>query len=209
MKIIKFLILGIISLSSLVINAQGSRNDNPRNNQGNERPGQINRDRPQTMAANTERQYRQPQNVNNNINYRNETPRITASRPDNGAHMTLISYNNRNYHYDKGIYYQNYNNNYIRVAPPVGLRISFLPVGYININIGNQGCYYYEGTYYSRTANNYMVIAPPSGAVVYALPANYEKVEVNGIIYYEYNGTLYQKIIFNGQPAYQIVGNMN
>ncbi|MBT29691.1 MAG: hypothetical protein CMO01_08510 [Thalassobius sp.] len=141
------------------------------------------------------------------VNYRKSNPQVIAKRDDGS--LKSVSHNNRSYYYDRGVFYNKNNNNMVKTAPPVGLRLNVLPSGFLTINFGNSAYFYFEGVYYERYGNEYVVAEPPVGAIVYALPADYEKVEIDGIVYYEYNSVLYSRIRINGELAYEVVGYLN
>ena len=200
MKATKIFIISLLTFGT-ALTASAQRKTDLRNNNNqryNERYVQQSPSH-KNMAIGRERNYQ----VNPQLTTRTEPARnYVTNRPQ----MRSIAYKNQQYYYNSGIYYRYYNNNYVRIAPPFGLRISILPAGYVNITMGNQMYYYYEGAYYTGYPDNYVVVTPPMGAIVAALPVNYERVNVNGAIFYEYNRTLYQKVFINGQPAYQVAG---
>ncbi len=77
------------------------------------------------------------------------------------------------------------------------------------VHNNNNYYFYFEGTFYLKSGNEYVVETPPIGAIVYALPADYEKVELDGNIFYEYNGILYDRVHYNGERAYQVIGYLD
>lgn len=215
MRAIKFILATVIFTFSFTVFGQNRNrgdNDPGRNNSSrNERQMNINRDNNKIREIRVERQPQALNIRNDQVNYRRNEPKIEAIR-DRGNNRLMEKYviNNNEYYGNKGFYYKRINNNYVKVAPPIGLRINVLPIGYINVVLGGQTYFYFEGTYYLNSMNNYYeVVKPPVGAIVYALPVDYEKVNVNGLIYYEYNGVLYQKIYYNGDKAYQVSGYVN
>lgn len=143
------------------------------------------------------------------VTYKREEPKTTTVRYSGRDDMKVVTHNNTEYYTENGVYYSRHNSNYVRIAPPAGLRITVLPAGNINIHIGNVNYFYFEGVYYLEHSAYYEVVQPPVGAIVYALPVDYEKVMVDGVLYYEYNGVLYERIHYNGERAYQVVGYIN
>ncbi|MAU16994.1 MAG: hypothetical protein CMH46_15810 [Muricauda sp.] len=103
-------------------------------------------------------------------------------------------------------YYRYYNGRYIVVAPKIGVRLSFLPQGYVNVVFGNRNYYMFQGVYYEKDGDEYEVVYPELGTIIYELPEDYEKVEVDGLTYYESNNVLYEKIQVDGTRAYEVVG---
>ena len=118
-------------------------------------------------------------------------------------------YNNTRFYGYNGIYYRQWNNGYVRFNPPIGFSINILPVGSISINIGNRPCYFYEGIYYERYNNGYQVILPPIGTYVYALPSGYERISYQNQLYYEFGGVIYDKVYYQGENMYQVVGYLS
>ena len=118
-------------------------------------------------------------------------------------------YNNTHFYGHNGIYYRPWNNGYVRFTPPIGFRINILPVGTISITIGNRLSYFYEGIFYQQYGNGYQVIAPPIGTYVYALPSGYERIEYQNQLYYEFAGVLYDKVYYQGESMYQVVGYLS
>ncbi|AWM14715.1 DUF6515 family protein [Flavobacterium sp. NRK F10] len=151
-----------------------------------------------------------PYNVDREqVTYKRNEPKVVVVRDDNNRDMRKIVHQNNEYYTNAGFYYKRVNHNYVRTAPPIGLHITILPVGYIIVTINSGTYFYYEGTYYISSGNEYAVVNPPIGAIVYAIPVDYEKVIVDGKTYYEYNGILYSKIYYNGERAYQVIGYVN
>jgi hypothetical protein len=145
----------------------------------------------------------------NQVEYRSKKPKVVAVRSQGYSNASVIKKDNKDYYYQSGSYYRKYNDNYVKVAPPVGLSVRLLPEGSLRIVIGNRSYFYFEGVYYITAGDGYVVETPPVGAIVYALPADYERVEVNGELYYEYNGILYSKVNYQGDRAYQVVGYLD
>ncbi|MDE3251743.1 MAG: hypothetical protein KGO92_02985 [Bacteroidota bacterium] len=116
-----------------------------------------------------------------------------------------IYWDNRDYRYYDGAYYQPYNNGYRVVAPPYGAGIPYLPNGYSTTVLGNDTFYYFGGIFYYNDGNSYIITQAPPGAVVYDLPEGCTDVVVGNISYLQYNNTLFQPIVLNGRNAYEVV----
>lgn len=212
MKTIKFLLIAIIIIASVSVNAQNTerRNDSKRRTtQTTKKTDKRSSSSTRTITVNTQPKKTVNKVERSTVTYKKQEPKVIAVRPDNHSGMKEVAHNNKNYFYKSGIFYRKYNNNLVKVAPPSGLRINILPEGYVRIAINNRNYFYFEGTFYLKSNDEYVVETPPVGAIVYALPADYEKVELNGEIYYEYNGILYERIHYNGERAYQVVGYLN
>lgn len=117
-----------------------------------------------------------------------------------------ISFGGIGYRYWDGVFYRPYNNLFTVIAPPVGIFINVLPVGYRTIYVRDYPYYYYNGTYYDRKNNNYYVVSPPVGAVVESLPAGYETVVIDGETFYTADGAQYKPVIQqNGEIWYEVI----
>jgi hypothetical protein len=117
-------------------------------------------------------------------------------------------YHGISYRFSGGYFYRPYGS-YWRVAyPPVGMRINFLPYGYVPMYVGPSLYYYNNGSYYKRyDDNNYEVVDPPMGATLSSLPRGAQKVTVNGEQFYELNGTYYKKTTNDkGKTIYVVTG---
>ncbi len=123
---------------------------------------------------------------------------------------TRIVYRGRPYFFQGGRYYLYTNNVYRITAPPRGIRIGLLPIGYRPILIGNVQNYYYMGAYYRPVGNQYEAFEPNIGTIVPDLPQdNVEEVTIDGQLYYECNDILYKAINTSTGTEYQVVGKLN
>lgn len=186
------------------VNSGRDRISNPPNN--GHVYNQGNRDNHKVIDNSKNR--REPIRISNHNNKYNYSYGKPINKFDH-RNYDRFRYNNLDFYGKNGIYYRNWNNNFVRYAPPVGFRINILPKGFITINIGNNPYYFYEGVYYTRNNSYFSVVEPPVGAIVYALPSGYEKVEYYGEQYYEFAGVLYEKIYHRGDRAYQVVGYLS
>ncbi|MEN6618324.1 MAG: DUF6515 family protein [Rikenellaceae bacterium] len=121
----------------------------------------------------------------------------------------IIHYHNNPYYYHGGVYYTSRNGVYIRIAPPIGIRVAVLPSDYLRLVIGPSVFFYVEGTFYvaSETTSEYTVVAPPVGAIVYKLPESAAEIEINGKPFMECNGVIY-KSVYVEKRAYEVVGTL-
>lgn len=71
--------------------------------------------------------------------------------------------------------------------------------------------YFYDrGVFYiERRADYYETVVPPIGAIVPEIPDDYTIVVIDGYEYYQVDRTLYKFIDYNGQPAFEVVGQLN
>ena len=120
-----------------------------------------------------------------------------------------INYGGSYYHFRNGFCYRPYNQGFVLAPPPFGLRIGFLPRGYLSFNIGGFPYYYYGGTYYIQRGEEYEVVTPPLGAIVESLPRGYEKVEIRGQTYYVVDGVQYKPILRDGEIWYEVIKSPN
>jgi hypothetical protein len=142
------------------------------------------------------------------VHYRRPVSRITVSRTLPGKtvvlkhHESIIHFNaGRFFHYDDG--------RYLWIAPPFGIHLNVLPVGYIQFFIGQDPYYYNQGVYYVEDNEGYEVVEPPLNAIVTTLPEESEKVEIDGQTYYECYGTIYQIVRTPDGKAFQVVGRID
>lgn len=121
------------------------------------------------------------------------------------------------YHYYGGVYYKPYGREYVVVRPPVGLRVTILPVGYTSVTIGRVPYFYAGGVYYvQRSPGRYEVVEPPKELTVNsnpsqlsALPEGTQSVYIAGKKYYKINDTYYEKSVSeNGSESYVVVGKV-
>jgi hypothetical protein len=220
---LRLLVLSLAVIMSTGVYAQNrqssERNQSNKQTQQTQRSGRSN-DQKQSQKRGSDNHKTitvtsKPQNTHNQVNrsqveFKKQQPKaVTMRRPSGNNGMKVMKHDNRNYYYKSGLFYSLFNNEYVKVAAPIGLTVNVLPQGYVSISLNGRNHYYYEGTYYVRTNNQYIVEEPPVGAIVYALPVDYEKVVVDGELLYEYNGILYQRIRYNNERAYQVVGYLN
>jgi hypothetical protein len=125
----------------------------------------------------------------------------------------VVSVNNRNYHYDNGVYYQESTNDqgekgYVAIPAPIGAKVPSLPEGYETAKAGSNTYYYYGGVFYTKdTDGKYVVVQGPVGAVVANLPDGAKEEYHNDILYYNYNGIYFQPKSVNGDTQFQVVAH--
>ena len=121
----------------------------------------------------------------------------------------VVHHNGNPLYFNSGVFYASRNGAYIRAAPPVGIRITVLPAGYVRVVVGPTPFFYFGGIFYALTEHQeYVVVDPPVGAIVSKLPADAAEVEIDGKPYYEYNGTLY-KSVMTKERSYEVVGKFD
>ena len=125
------------------------------------------------------------------------------------AHAVAIRYHNRRYYYHSGLYYVSRDGAYVRVAPPIGIRLATLPAGYVRIVTGSRVFFYAGGVFYAEDvpSGGYIVAEPPVGVLVSKLPRDTAEIEIDGKIFYEYNGILY-KPVNTEKKAYEVAGEL-
>jgi hypothetical protein len=107
------------------------------------------------------------------------------------------------------VFYVARNGSYVRVVPPVGIRVAVLPAGYVRLVVGPSVFFYAGGIFYVEdvSSGEYVVADPPVGAIVSQLPSGAAEVEIDGKLYYEYNGILY-KPVRTEKKAYEVAGKL-
>jgi len=116
----------------------------------------------------------------------------------------IVSLNNRQYHYDQGVYYVQADNGYRAVSAPIGAKIPDLPDDTQTMVVGSATFYYYMGVFYNQGSDGYAVIQAPIGAMVSYLPEGYTTKAINGQTYYLYDGVYYQARMVDGGTAYAV-----
>jgi hypothetical protein len=106
------------------------------------------------------------------------------------------------YYYDDGLYYQQADNGYQEVYPPVGADVPQPPDGAIVVEAGNQTYYYAGGAFYVQQDGGYVVAPPPIGVAVPELPPGAVQVAVNGGAAYQFNGIYYRPEFVDGVTQY-------
>ncbi|TXF88458.1 hypothetical protein FUA23_14325 [Neolewinella aurantiaca] len=143
-----------------------------------------------------------------------KTTRAKAKSPARGTKVaalpqktTVITHQNSKYHYRDGVYYKPQQNNYVVVAPPVGVRVKTLPANLPYLLRGNKRYYLYQGSYYYPVAEGgYEVVDTPVGAITDWLPEGYETVDLDGRVYYRVDETYYKAVLEpNGNVVYEVV----
>jgi hypothetical protein len=109
------------------------------------------------------------------------------------------------YYYCDGIYYQQADDGYQEVYPPVGAELSEPPDGAIEIDAGGGQVYYYAGGafYAQQPDGGYAIVPAPIGVVVPELPPGAAQIAINGILAYQFNGVDYEPVFVNGVTQYQ------
>jgi len=92
-----------------------------------------------------------------------------AARPPAPKNYTQVRYNNTNYYTHRGVYYQSTPKGYVVVRPPVGIRVTSLPLGFARVILNGLLYYRYNDIYYQAvTGGGYVVVNTPPGVVVAA-----------------------------------------
>jgi hypothetical protein len=119
-----------------------------------------------------------------------------------------LSFGGNPYRYQQGYFYRPYGSMFRVSAPPFGISITTLPVGYRRVYAGPDPYYYYNGIYYRSAPNSqYQVVAPPLGALVTELPPGAQVTVIDGRKYYEADGTYYEETInAQNELEYTVVG---
>jgi len=97
-----------------------------------------------------------------------------------------IHVGDRGYHRDDDRRFYRYHDH-----PHFGLRVGFLPRGYLTVRVGFHRYYYYDGLYYNYAGGEYIIVDPPVGAYVSVIPSDFRPVIINGRTYYADNGVYY------------------
>ena len=141
MKTKMMLLIAAMVIASVSVNAQTRNSNNGRKNE-KQTTQTTQRNKTAASSGRTVTVQSQPaKSVNkvnrNQVTYRSKSPKVVAVRSQNHANAEVIQKDNKNYYYQSGTYYRKYNENYVKVAPPVGLSVRVLPEGSLRIAIGN------------------------------------------------------------------------
>ena len=120
-----------------------------------------------------------------------------------------INYGGNYFHFNDGLFYRPSRGGFVVAAPPFGLRVGFLPRGFLSFTLGGLPYYYYCGTYYIHRGSEYEVVAPPLGAVVESLPPGYDRLTIRGETFYVVDGVQYRPILRNGEIWYEVIKSPN
>lgn len=124
------------------------------------------------------------------------------------ATAVVVRHSGNSYYFNAGAFYTLRGGVYVRVVPPVGIRVAVLPAEYVRVVVGARPFFYFSGIFYALTeTREYVVVDPPVGAVVAKLPADAAEVEIDGKLFYECNGTIYKPVPAQHR-SYEVVGNL-
>jgi hypothetical protein len=117
----------------------------------------------------------------------------------------IVSVENKQYHYDQGVYYMAGNGGYTVVQAPVGAVITTLPANTQTVAVTETtNNYYYGGTFYEKSAKGYTVVPPTAGTVVENLPEGGEEVTIGDQKYVKVGETYYQPTQKDGKNVYEV-----
>lgn len=116
--------------------------------------------------------HRNNQSSNVTINYYNgghRAPVLTRDYRRPGHHTHRLPTGVRRLYYQPyplfyfgGIYYRPFDNGYVVVRAPIGVRVRHLPVGFVTLSVGALTYYYVNDVYYRRDGGDFIVVdAPP------------------------------------------------
>ncbi len=139
--------------------------------------------------------------------YKNPAPSVKAVHK---LPSTSITINNKgvNFHASNGRYYRHDGGRYIAVAPPRGMRIRTLPIGYSIVRLLDATYYYYQGVYYAQSGKEYVVVNAPEDIIVATLPEETEQITYEGKDYYIYMSDIYAVVITPDGKAFKKVGEL-
>ncbi len=136
-------------------------------------------------------------------------PRYGTTITQLPARHRVISHHGRRYYFDDGICYRSYGGVYRVVRPPIGVRVTWLPEGYVSVNFGGRLYFRFGNTYYLRDIidgeESYVVTLPPRDAILDQLPPDCQEVQYRGRLYYVdiYEEVAYEAAIIAGRVVYR------
>ena len=111
------------------------------------------------------------------------------------------------YFYDGGIYYQQVDQGYQAIYPPIGVVVPELPDGAMGLEVGGIVYDYAGGAFYVRQDVGFVIVSPPLGVIVPELPPGATTVYLNGRLAYQFNGVYYQPVFVDGVTQYMTVAS--
>jgi hypothetical protein len=79
---------------------------------------------------------------------------------------TRVIVRGRPYYYGGGSYYYRRRRGYVVVAPPIGVVVPRLSIGFGTVWVGGRFYYYYGNVFYRRVPSGYIVVEPPTTSTV-------------------------------------------
>lgn len=101
----------------------------------------------------------------------------------------------------------------VRDVVRASTRAAYYPSGSLNLRhsyIGSGTDYYYQdGVFYIvNSYGQYITIVPPTGALVAYLPDDYTTFRRSGNLYYRVDDTVYALTLIDGQPFFEVLGQL-
>jgi hypothetical protein len=119
--------------------------------------------------------------------------------------IVVSARDNKQYHYDQGVYYVPASGGYKVVPAPLGATVPQLPDNSVEVLVAGSNYFYYAGAFYTPDSGKYTVVKAPAGAVVSSLPDGTNTVVVGGGTYFKYADTYYQAESQGGGVVYTVV----
>ena len=145
--------------------------------------------------------------VTSGINHYVPRPTIDINEIEELDNIQIIIYNNIEYRWYYGYYYEPWWGCYIRIWPPFGFRIGWLPPYYYAFWYRDIEYYYCCNVYYIyvEEEEEYVVVRPPIGAVVETIPGYSEKLIVDGETYFIADAIQYKAVIVNDEIWFKVI----
>ena len=119
--------------------------------------------------------------------------------------IVVSAADNKEYHYDQGVYYVPASGGYKVVPAPIGATVPQLPDHSVEVLVSGREYFYYGGAFYLASSGKYTVVEAPPGAVVSSLPDGTETVVLSGNTYFKYADTYYRAESQGGGVVYAVV----
>jgi hypothetical protein len=122
-----------------------------------------------------------------------------------------IRHHGHDYRYSGGRFYVKHHHGYRMVPPPHGIRVSYIPEGYVTLKVAGVPYFYFDGVYYRHNAAGryYEVVPAPIGAVVPYLPRErIRRVKYEGRNAFEYNNVIYSPVPAESGVRYRVAVNL-
>jgi uncharacterized protein (UPF0333 family) len=140
-------------------------------------------------------------------NYISPRPILEPEEIEHNTEVKIIIYNNIEYRWYYGYYYEPWNGCYRRIWPSFGWRISWLPPYYYDFWWHDIEYYYCCNVYYVyyEDEDEYVVVRPPVGALVETIPDYSEKLIVEGETYFIADGIQYKAVLVNDEIWFKVL----
>lgn len=118
-----------------------------------------------------------------------------------------LTFNEKQYHYFGGYYYELNKELFTRVKAPIGIRVKSISDTYQRIIISGRVYYYTCGVFYVADGKKaFQTVYGPIGGQVSALPEGIQKVQIKGRNYFMYYDLVFKKSESRSRKYFEVFG---